>query len=511
MANRRFEVFDLRQVLIHMRSGQSDRQIQQAGLMGRRKAARFRQQARDSGWLDRGSDMPSDAEISRLITPSIHRDSNQSKAQPFADIIKQNLERGLDVTTIHDLLQRQHGFDGSYDSVRRLARSLTVKPIKPTVILDFSPGEAAQVDFGQGPMLFDPGSGTTRRSWVFIMTLSWSRHQYAEFVFDQKVETWLACHRRAFEFFGGVPRTIIIDNLKSGITKACFHDPEVQRSYAAFAEAYGFIIRPCPPYDPQKKGIVESGVKYIKRRFIPARDFKDVIDANRQLREWILSSAGNRIHGSTREQPLRRFHEVERAILLSLPAVRPEIAIWTKAKLHPDCHVQYQKCRYSSPWRLIGQDLWIRDTGMLIEIYHNHVLVASHIKSFKPGRVASQPEHLPPDAKAYFMKTPQWCLQQAKDVGPFCLEIIEQMLSDKVIDRLRSVQAIIGLRKKYGDIRLEKACERASSHGATGYKSVKRILEQGLDSQSNAAETATIDSVYGGGGRYCREISTLLN
>lgn len=511
MANRRFEVFELRQVLVHMRSGLSDRQIQQSGLMGRRKAALIRKEATERGWLDSKEPMPADAEISQLIVPSIHRESNQSKAQPFSEVISRNLERGLDVTTIFDLLQRQHGYEGSYDSVRRLARNLVSKTVKPTVILQFEPGEAAQVDFGQGPMMFDPRTGTTRRSWVFIMTLCWSRHQYAEFVFDQKIETWLACHRRAFEFLNGVPRSIIIDNLKAGITKACFHEPEVQRSYAAFAEAYGFMIKPCPPYDPQKKGIVESGVKYVKRRFIPSRQFKDFIDANRQLREWILSTAGNRIHGTTREQPLKRFCEVEQSVLISLPITRPELAIWTKAKLHPDCHVQYQKCRYSCPWRLIGRELWVRDTGMIVEIYHEHTLVASHIKSFKPGRVASQLDHLPPNAKAFFMKTPQWCMAQAKEVGPYCLDLAEGLLSDKVLDRLRSVQALLGLRKKFGDQRLEKACLRAIEHGTRGYHSVKKILVQGLDTQEDANSAAAIDNVYGGGGRYCREISTLLN
>lgn len=141
------------------------------------------------------------------------------------------------------------------------------------------------------------------------MTLCFSRHTYAEIVFDQKTATWLACHRRACEFFGGVPRKMIIDNAKCAITRACYHDPEVQRSYGEMAEGYGFVISPCPPRDPQKKGRVESGVKYVKNSFVPLRTFRSLDDANAQLRQWIMETAGNRIHGTTRQKPLTHDYD----------------------------------------------------------------------------------------------------------------------------------------------------------------------------------------------------------
>jgi transposase len=143
--------------------------------------------------------------------------------------------------------------------------------------LDFEPGEAAQVDFGRGPDFVDVLSGLVIKTWFFVMTLAFSRHQYAEFVLDQTVETWLSCHRRAFEWFGGVAARIIIDNPKCAITRCCSTDPTAQRAYAECAEAYGFKISPCPPRDPQKKGIVESGVKYIKRAFVPLREFREPV------------------------------------------------------------------------------------------------------------------------------------------------------------------------------------------------------------------------------------------
>jgi len=166
---------------------------------------------------------------------------------------------------IHAALVREHGFTGHYSSVRRLIAAVARElPPDTTVRLTFDPGDAAQVDFGAGPELVDLATGQLRRTWAFVMTLAFSRHQYVEFVWDQSVRTWLACHQRAFEWFGAVPARLIIENAKCAITRACARDPEVQRAYAECAEGYGFRIDACPPRDPQKKGIVEAGVKYVK-------------------------------------------------------------------------------------------------------------------------------------------------------------------------------------------------------------------------------------------------------
>ena len=193
------------------------------------------------------------------------------------------------------------------------------------------------MDFGSGPILSDPLTGRPRRTHVFVMILAFSRHMYAEIVWDQKVATWLRCHRNAFEFLGGVVSRVIVDNLKSAITRACFRDPEVQRSYAEFAEGYGFLISPCRPRTPRHKGRVESGVKYVKGSFVPTRTFRSIGDANEQLMQWVLGTAGNRIHGTTRQMPLSMFAESEKALLHPLPATPPELVTWATATLHSNC------------------------------------------------------------------------------------------------------------------------------------------------------------------------------
>ena len=255
-----------------------------------------------------------------------------SGLEPWRGQIARWHAQGIQGTTIHAALARDHGYTGSLSAVYRFVSQLLAEsPPEVPMRLSSKPGEAAQVDFGAGPLLTNAFTAETRKSWFFVMTLCWSRHQYAEFVHDQSSATWLACHRRAFEWFGGVPERVIIDNAKCAITKACIHDPEVQRAYADCAEGYGFRIDPCPPHDPQKKGIVESGVKYIKRGFLPLREFRSLADANRQLAEWVLGEAGNRCHGTTHEKPLARF-QAEKDLLRTLPAVTPVLAVWAKVK-----------------------------------------------------------------------------------------------------------------------------------------------------------------------------------
>lgn len=287
----------------------------------------------------------------------------------------------------------------SGDSDRALAKAGLIGRPKATMHLDFTPGVAAQIDFGTGPRLVDTRTGELIKTHFFLMTLCWSRPQYAELVLNQKVATWLECHRHPFEWFGGVPEKLIIDNAKCAITKACRHDPVVQRAYVECAEGYGFKIDALPPREPQMKGRVESGIKYLKNNFLPLREFRDLADANRQLQDWTLKGAGNRVHGSTKAQPFARFG-IEKPLLKPLPDVAPELAVWAKAKVHRDTHLQFEKCLYSVPFKLIGQQLWIKATPVTVRIYRDHEMVAVHSRLLNPGGRATLGDHLPPNAIA---------------------------------------------------------------------------------------------------------------
>ena len=323
-------------------------------------------------------------------------------------------------------------------------------------------------------------------------------------------ESILAILQHTRQWCGGAPGKLIIDNAKCAIIRACRRDPVVQRAYAECAEGYSFKIDALPPREPQLKGRVESGIKYLKKSFLPLRQFRDLADANRQLQDWILTEAGNRRHGSTHEKPLSRF-EIEKPLLKPLPAVLPELAEWAKVKVHRDSHVQFEKGLYSVPFRLISQSLWLKATPVTVRIYRDHELVAVHARLFRPGSRTTLDDHLPPEAIAWKMRDPQWCLQQSQRIGAHCHQLIRSLFAQRVLDNLRAAQGVIRLKDKYGNARLDAACRRALDYHNPRYGTVKTILEKGLD-QHPSMQLAFDDLAdsYTGSGRFCRNTKTLL-
>ena len=244
---------------------------------------------------------------------------------------------------------------------------------------------------------------------------------------------------------------------------------------------------------------------------MPLREFRTLSDANRQLKQWVLEEAGNRIHGTTKQRPLSAFAQTERHLLNPLPDVLPEIATWAKVKLHGNCHVQFEKTYYSAPFRLVRRQLWLKASEQSVKIFHDLKMVAIHPRLRKPGDRSTIDDHLPPEALAYKMQDPQWCLKQAEMIGSSCKMIIETLFADHVLDNLRAAQGIISLGKKYGSARLESACQRALFFGNPRYNAVKIILKKGLDEEP-CQETAfdQLGKAYTGKGRFSRPIQTLL-
>ena len=504
-------MYEIRQIIQRLRLGESVRQIAQCLHVGRATVASIHGLAIEHNWLDPLCQIPDDATLAPFFTPARKTPQNVSSVEPFRDEILKWHAQGINATTIRRALHQRHGYSGSVHALYRFLKSEVPDVPQATIKLEFPVGEMAQVDFGMGPVITDRKTGEIFKTWIFVCTLAWSRHQYAEVVRNQTIETWLACHRHAFEWFNGVPKKVRIDNLKAAITKACYYEPTVQRSYGELALGYAFLIDPCPVEDPQKKGRVESGVKYVKNNFVPLREFHSLAHANEQLHAWIMSEAGNRIHGSTRERPLTLFAETEQGLLQALPAMAPECATWDKAKLHPNCHVQFDYCSYSAPFGLIGQTLWLEITPHALRLYRDHELVAIHPRLFKRGDKSTVNDHLPPDAQAYLMRNPQWCLAQAKGIGPACLALVEILFGNRVLDHLRAAQGVIRLSDQYGRRRLESACARALAFGAPQYRTVKQILGQGLDQQPDLIETVELEAPYRGAGRFSRDPADLLH
>ena len=484
---------DIRELLLHIRAGSSDRQIQRDTQVDRRTIKRYKEWAQAQGLLEDA--LPSLEELQVLAEQTMPKPSppqNISSVEPYRDLVVQLVKENVEIAAIQCRLE-ERGYTGSYQAVYRFVRKLRPRVPRVTVRVERKPGEEGQVDFGYAGRMIDPETGKLRRTWVFVMILAWSRHQYAEFVpsaslragFDQKVATWLRCHRNAFAFFGGVPMRVVIDNLKAAIVKAVWDDPEVQQSYRQCAEHYGFLIAPCRPRTPEHKGKVEQGgVHYVKRNFLGGREPTTLTQANQDVLAWCNTTAGLRIHGTHKEKPLVRFQETEQARLQPLPETPYDMAVWKAVKLNRDCYVYFDHAYYSAPHRLIGQKLWVSGGIQFVRIYTpNHKLLATHDRAQRPGERKTHLDHLPPDKVPGLILNRESCLTTAQEVGTATLEVAQTLLDDPVVDHMYTVGRLLKLRRKFGDERLEAACRRALCFGDPAYKTVKRILTQGLENE----------------------------
>jgi transposase len=484
MPGKRKETMDIREMLRRFQQGQSNRSIAKDLGIDRKTVSRYRAWAVEQGLL--AGPLPSLSDLHQLLGETLNGSpppQNTSTVEPYREMVVALRKKGVEIAAVHERLKDQ-GYTGSYASVYRFVSHLEPHTPDVTVRVETRPGEEAQVDFGYAGKMIDRETGKLRKTWVFVMTLSWSRHQYVEFVFDQKAETWLRLHRNAFACFGGVPERIVPDNLKAAIVRGCWGDePQAQQSYRECAEHYDFLIAPCRPRTPEHKGKVESGVRYVKRNFLGGREPTTIVQANRDARRWVNTTAGQRVHGTTKERPLERF-EVERTVLKSLPHSPYDMAVWKQVKLHRDCHLIFDQAYYSAPFRLVGQQLWVRGGSREVQIYtSDYQVVATHTRAHRPGRRVTNLDHLPHHKVPGLLLTRESCRQQAAAIGPSTQEVVGRLLDHRPEDRLRTAGRLLRLADRFGQERLEAACARALRFDDPSYMTIKHILEQGLDAE----------------------------
>jgi transposase len=488
---------DLHVVLRRLRAGESNQAIARAASLDRKTVRKYRRWASAQGLLS--GDLPDLAQLHALARETLGEGNprqNGSKLEPYRQEIAALLAAGLTPRLIFQKLGEHPEFDASEAAVWRMTKKLR-PPQPPAAVgrIETPPGEVAQVDFGEVTPLVDPFTGQLRRTWAFAMVLGWSRHLFVEFVFDQKLPTWLVCHQHAFEFFGGVPRRIVLDNLKAAVIRAWTRDrdPEIQRAYGECAEHYGFLIDPCLPAKPQHKGKVErGGVAYVQRSFRPLLPAGTTLpEANRRVRVWLLTTAGLREHGTTRAAPLARFEGAERAALLPLPSTAYDPAVWKQAKLHRDGHVVFEKSFYSAPSRLLGQTLWLRAGLREVRLFaSDFVLVATHSRASEPGQRLTHPDHLPPEKRRGLTATHASCQAEADHMGPATAQVVAELLASRPVDQLRKALRVLRLAETFTPGRLEAACARGLAFGDASLVTLKRILAEGLDGLVLALPTA---------------------
>ena len=496
-----------RQALLRMRQGDSDREIASARLMGRRTAARLRELGTEHHWLDVAGPLPEDEAIAAALGQPKRASTTVSSLEAHRERI-QGLGRARRLGRRH--LRRA-------EARTRLDWQLLGRAPHPGrhPQPDEPPETTCRLDFDArrrraGGLRRRPHAHAPRRQAAAHLGLR------DDAVLPAATSTSSSSGTKRGHLAGlppprlrvvrGVPQRVIIDNAKCAITRACAQDPTVQRAYAECAEGYGFKIDPCPPHDPQKKGIVESGVKYVKGNFLALREFRDLADLNAQARAWVMNDAGVRIHGTTRQVPLALF-ALEHPLMQALPAIAPDLGTWHRVTLHRDCHVKFDYRLYSAPFTLVGKVLWLRATDAAVALYEDYRHVATHGRGLHPGERKTVRDHLPPKAQTFFARDREWLGMQAQLVGTSCAQLIERLLADKILERLRAAQGVISLGKTYGNARLEAACARALAHDSPYYRTVKTILSTGAD-KTPPAEPFT-PAAYANP-RFARDAATLF-
>ncbi len=475
-------------------SGVSQRQIAKACGMSRDTVAVLVRYAQHQGWknVEDVDDITEvDLEPAVLRKNSVGGNRDQSYVMPDYAIVHEEL--GREHVTLRMLWEEyvehciREGQRYYMETQFRHYYHQYARTQKATIRLDHKPGMTAQVDWaGSRIAYYDEEVGELSEAHLFVAVLPCSQLIYANVYRDEKMPNWIAAHNNAFRYFGGVPKTIVPDNLKTGIDKAIFFEPVINRTYQELAEHYGTVILPARVRKPRDKGAVENAVKIASQRILGRlrhhtfHHFFELQDAVANALETINRAP---LTGKSVSR-WDAFLEEEKDYLLTLPQEPYVFAQWTEAKVQPNSHAVYQGHYYSVPFEYIGESVEIRATQGTVELFYHHERIASHRRQRGRQQYVTVPDHMPP-GKLFFV---DWdadrFLAWAGKIGPACKKVVSGILDQAVVEQhaYRACFGVLGLKDKYSEQRLEGACRLLLERGLSPrYSQVKRILEKKED------------------------------
>lgn len=415
---------------------------------------------------------PAKAAISTAGSPS----GRISLCREYLPTITAAVRAGLSATRIHQDLVSDHGFTGSYESVKRCVRAMAQQLELPYRRMECAPGEQMQVDFGQGAWV--EGDGKRRRPHLFRAVLSNSRAGYSEVVWRQDTETFIRCCENAFRHFGGVTRTTIVDNLKAAVLDADWFDPNLNPKMADFAKHYGTVVLPTQPARPEHKGKIEAGVKYAQNNALKGRTFTSLAEQNLFLSEWERSVADTRIHGTVRQQ-VRTLFALERPALSPLPESLFPSFTEARRKVHRDGHVEFDKAYYSVPPEYLGREVWVRGESRVIRILnHRQEVVAAHAR-VEPGRFATTDAHVHEHKRSGIERGAAYWLDRCRLIGPNTAAWADGFFAHRGVYGLRALQGLVSLAKQHPAAALEQATATAKRRGVWRLRDLRRLLSEG--------------------------------
>lgn len=487
MARKEITMEELVEVLYQWHQGRSISQIKRSMGMDRKTIRKYLDLARKYG-LSRDMNVQEHqyylelaGKIQKDLKTPLESSASYKKTLLYQDTIEKLMARKyMKAKQVYRILKRDYDYPLSYSSFSRYMNIKYPKQPRNCLRIEVSPGEEAQVDFGSAGMMYDPDTGKKRRAHAFLMTLSYSRLHYVEFVFDQGQMTWVKCHMNAFEFFEGVPERIVLDNLKSGILRPNTYEPVFNKTYAECGKHYGFIIDPAKAGRGDHKGKVERKVAVVREQFLCAHEFKDIREANKKAPDWCLYDYGMQPHGTTKRKPYEVFKTEEKSQLKSLPKERFDIPLWKEARVHPDHHLVFDKSYYSVPTRYIGKKVWVRGGLYTVQVFYEGELIKTHPRASQAGTWKTDETDYPPQVSKYLMKTTSYYQKEARKYGEDVCRLVTIILKQRAYRNLRKVQGIFRLGDKYGAEELNLSCKRCLFYDDYRMDTIKRVLEEKL-------------------------------
>ena len=452
-------------------SGHSNRQIARILGIDRGTVGKFVQELQNQP----------NAPTGNSANPVPHQPGPKSDCEPFRQTILDQLEAGLSAKRIHQDLKSAHGFAGSYYSVKRFVARVRERTPLPFRRMETEAGEEAQIDFGTGALVINE-DGNRRRPWMLRIVLSHSRKGYSEVVWRQTTDSFISVIENAFRYFGGVPKRLVIDNLKAAVKRADWYDPEIHPKLQSFAAHYSTTFVPTKPYTPEHKGKIESGVKYAKNNALKGHVFGSLADQNDHLADWEENVADVRIHGTTKKQVRKLFDDSERQALLPLPVDRFAMFQEARRSVSRDGHLEVERAYYSAPPEYVGRRLWVRWDSRLVRIFNDRwEQIAVHCKC-EPGRFRTDNKHIPKEKVSAVERGTDALLRQIAAIGPQTKAWSEATTQVRGVEAVRVLVGLKAIAGKHETAAIEEACRVALAHGAYRLRSIRNLLKRSAKS-----------------------------
>ena len=443
------------------------------------------------------ADLTDDFLEKALFSDKGRKAGHRRHPEPDWALLARELKRpGVTLSVLWEEYRQVHPDGYGYSRFCELFRHFEQR-LSPVMRQEHVAGDKAFVDYsGKKVPIADPKTGEIREAEIFVGVLGASNYTYAEATWTQQLSDWIASHVRMFDFYQGAPRLLVPDNLKSGVKKASFYDPEINRSYGKMADHYGVGILPARPYRPKDKAKVEAGVRlaqtYILGR-LRHQTFFSLAECNAAIRNALDDLNG---------RPMRRlnvsrknlFEAVERPALQALPAEPYEFAIWQFARVGPDYHVEVEKFFYSVPHALIRAQVDVRLASKTVEIFHKGRRVASHQRRYHGRRHGTHPDHMPSAHRRYADWSPDRFKRWARSFGPDTEGLIIAILTNRPHPEqgFRTCLGVLRLFRGLDQERVEKIAAHAVDIGALTYKSIASIIEHKTERHQQPAEDGTV-------------------